>query len=170
MNHHLISLYKQRLSLQNATFSSIEHDDAIVAIVFRVTLPDGTQSILKICPRLNDYRRELHFLRAFAGKLPVPHILQSVEPEDEVYGAILMECFPGAPLSSADFTGELAHQIGSILAQIHLHPAPGYGDLTFPNELSPDPRVHFAFKLEEGFEECGNHLPIGLDRSVPRIF
>src|SRR3990172_5334280 len=107
MNHHLINLYKQRLGLQNATFSGIEHDDAMIAIVFRVKQPDGSQSILKICPRPNDYRRELHFLRAFAGKLPVPHILQTVEPEEEVYGAILMECFPGAPLHTPNYCQEL---------------------------------------------------------------
>jgi len=168
MHRHLISLYKERLDLEKATFSGIEHDDAMVAIVFRVTYPDGAQAILKICPRPYDYLRERYFLTAFAGRLPVPRILQVVEPEEQIYGAILMECFPGAPLNSSDFTKELAYQIGSILARIHLYPArpktahfgcakaPGLNDrkrvhivniepfaIVQPRELSRGPNVQF---------------------------
>ena len=46
-----ISIYRQQLNLQNAVFSRIEHDDAIVAIVYKITQPNGLQLILKIHKR-----------------------------------------------------------------------------------------------------------------------
>lgn len=45
---NLITLYQQRLNLQDSTFSRIEHEDAMVAIVYKVTQPNGAQLILKI--------------------------------------------------------------------------------------------------------------------------
>lgn len=44
---NLITLYQQRLNLQNGMFSRIDHDDAMVAIVYKVTEPNGTQLILR---------------------------------------------------------------------------------------------------------------------------
>lgn len=157
--HHFISLYKKRLHLQNATFSFIDHEDAIVAIVYKITQSNGPDLILKICTRANDYLREVYFLQHLAGKLPVPRILQIVPPETELHGAILMECLSGTLLKTTDFTNPLAYEIGVALARIHLNRVAGYGDLIQPQELSPDPRVHFTLKFEEGFEECSNHLP-----------
>ena len=154
-----IELYRNRLSLQSATFSHIDHDDAMVSVVYRVTLASGTQLILKICPRTNEYLREVYFLRHFADKLPVPRIMQLVYPENGVDGAILMECLPGTLLKSSQFTNALAYEIGSQLACIHLNRVAGYGDLTQPHGLSQDSRVHFTLKFEEGIDECRNHLP-----------
>ena len=99
---NLITSYQQRLTLQNATFSRIEHEDAMVAIVYKVTLSTGTPLILKICTRSNDYLREVYFLTHFAGTLPVPRIIQLVPPEEGIHGAILMECLPGTLLQVAD--------------------------------------------------------------------
>ncbi len=65
----------------------------MVAIVYKITQSDGTQLILKICERPNDYLRELYFLQFFAGTLPVPQVIQFVPPDIDVHGAILMECF-----------------------------------------------------------------------------
>ena len=47
----LIALYQQRLNLQNAIFSRIDHDDAMVAIVYKITQAGGLNLILKICTR-----------------------------------------------------------------------------------------------------------------------
>ena len=110
MDHHIF-LYQQRLNLQDATFSLIDHDDAMVAIVYKVTQPTGLQLILKICARANDYLREVFFLKYFAATLPVPRIMQVFPPEAGIYGAILMECLPGTLLEITDFTNILAHQI-----------------------------------------------------------
>ncbi len=160
---NFVTLYQQLLGLQKATFSRIDHDDAMVAIVYKITQSDGEQFILKICTRGNDYLREVYFLNHFAGELPVPRIIQLVEPQKGVDGAILMECLPGALLKIADFTDALAYEMGSLLARIHLNRVPeGYGDLIQPNDLRPDPRIHFSLKFEEGLAECSNHLPLAL--------
>ncbi len=154
-----MNYYRQHFHLQNATFSRIEHEDAIVATVYKITQPDGVELIIKICERPNDYRREVYFLRYFANKLPVPRIVQLVEPTTNVHGALLLECLPGTVLKKTDLTNALAYEIGSLLAQIHLNRTTGYGDLIQPESLTSDPRVHFTLKFEEGLDECSLHLP-----------
>jgi Ser/Thr protein kinase RdoA (MazF antagonist) len=157
-----ITLYQDLFNLQNADFVRIEHDDAMVAIVYRIMKPDGTQLILKISTRDEDYRREVYFLNYFADKLPVPRIVKALEPQGDVHGAILMECLPGVLLKAAELTDALGFEIGMQLAKIHLNSAAGYGDLTEPESLTSDPRVYFTLKFEEGIEECRHHLPKGL--------
>lgn len=159
---NFIALYQQHLIFQDATFSRIEHEEAIVAIVYKVTLSTGKEFILKICERPNDYLREIYFLKYFAGKLPVPRMMQVVPPDKNINGAILMEYLPGTLLEMTDLTDALAYEIGSLLARIHSNRTAGYGDLIQPENLSPDPRVHFTQKFEEGLEECSNHLPRAL--------
>ncbi|MBI2812483.1 MAG: phosphotransferase [Candidatus Melainabacteria bacterium] len=148
----LISLYQQRLNLPGATFTLIDHEDAMVATVYKITQPPSTPLILKICTRTPDYLREVYFLNYFVGKIPVPRIVQIVQPEKGVPGAILMECLPGTLLT--EFTDSLAYEMGSVLARIHLNRTPGYGDLIEPNNLSSDPRVPFTQKFDEGLAEC----------------
>lgn len=167
---NFIALYQQLLNLQSASFTRIDHDDAMVAIVYKVAQPSGTELILKICASANDYLREVYFLKHFADKLPVPRILEVVQPESGIDGAILMECLPGELLKMTDFTPLLAYEIGSLLARIHLNRAAGYGDFTQPGELSPDPRAYFSLKYEEGFDECRNHLPKTLLEQCRRYF
>jgi Ser/Thr protein kinase RdoA (MazF antagonist) len=167
---NLITLYQQRLNLQNATFSRVDHDDAMVAAVYKITQPSGKQLILKICERLNDYLREVYFLNYFAGKVPVPRIIQLIEPETNIHGSVLMEHLPGTLLKIADFTDALAYEMGSLLALIHINRVAGYGDFIKPQELKPDPRAHFTLKFEEGLEECNNHLPKALLEQCHRYY
>ena len=127
MTQNLIDIYQRLLNLQTATFSLIDHEDAMVATVYKVTSSDGLTFILKVCDRKNDYFREVYFLNYFAGKLPVPRIVQVVEPGISIHGAILMEYLPGALLKGEDLTDRLAHEIGSCLAKIHLNRVEGYG-------------------------------------------
>ncbi len=154
-----VTFYQQRLNLQSATFSRIDHEDAMVAIVYKITQTTGPDLILKIYTRPRDYLHEVYFLKHLAGTVPVPRILQVVEPEMNLHGAILMECLPGTLLKMTDLTDSLAYELGCCLARIHLNRVEGYGDLTQPQDLSPDPRVYFTLKFEEGFAECSNHLP-----------
>lgn len=58
---NLITLYQERLDLKGSFFLRIDHDDVMVAVVYKVTLPNGTEFILKICSRTNDYLREIYF-------------------------------------------------------------------------------------------------------------
>lgn len=156
-----IELYSKLLGLQSARFSLIEHVDAMVAIVYRIYKSDGEELILKICDRVNDYLREVHFLKFFAGKIPVPRIVNIVEPKEGIHGAILMECLKGTLLQTHELSEELAIEIGQSLGTIHLAKLQGFGD-PVQNDLSLDPRTYFTFKFEEGLNECLNHLSADL--------
>lgn len=166
----MITLYQERLQLQNSKFIRIDHDDAMVAVVYRVIKPDGTELILKICPRDVDFRREVYFLRYFAEKLPVPRIMGVVEPAAGAYGAILMEHLKGDLLKLTDVTEEMAYKMGSLFARIHANRAPGYGDLTRPETLTHDSTVYFGRKFEENFAECRDHLPQELLQYCRRFY
>ena len=156
---NLVVQYRERLGLKNAQFLRIDHDDAMVALVYKIIQPNAAPLILKICSRSHDYLHEVYFLKCFSGKLPVPRIVQTIPPENTIHGAILMECLPGTLLKMEDFSDGLAYEMGALLACIHLNRTSGYGDLTQPESLNPDPRFHFTLKFEEGLEECRNHLP-----------
>ncbi len=166
----LIPLYKERLNLQHAEFTFVDHDDAMVATVFKVTLENDKHLILKVCSRIGDYLREAYFLSHFTGKLPVPRIIQLIPPEANLHGAILMECLPGELLKTENLDDNLAHEIGSLLGRMHFERVKGYGDLTDPTSLSIDPRVPFTMKFEEGLEECVNHLSIALLEKCRRYY
>lgn len=166
----LISLYKERLNLHQANFTVIDHEDAMVATVFKIALENGRDLILKICSRTDDYLREAYFLNHFAGKLPVPRIIQLVPPASNLDGAILMECLPGHLLKIENLNDDLCYQIGSLLAKIHQTSFEEYGDLIEPEKLSSDPRISFSLKFEEGMEECQDHLPKALLTNVRRYY
>ncbi len=157
--HNLIDYYQQHLNLQDATFHKIEHEDAIVATVYNVTLLDGRQYILKICHRSHDFLCEAYYLSYFKNIIPVPQIIELIEPTTDIPGAILMECLQGELLKKSMLTDTLAYEIGSLLGKIHNNKVAGYGDLTNPSPLSNDPTSYFTFKFEEGISECSDHLP-----------
>lgn len=158
----MISIYKRQLKLDDCMFSRIEHEDAIVAIVYLITKPNSEQYILKISSRSRDYYREIYFLNYFKNVFPVAQIINVVEPSADIHGAILMQCLPGTLLQSSELTQELAYEIGAILANIHMQRTDYYGDLIESSSLSLYPKNHFTFKFEEGLVECENHLPQGL--------
>ena len=154
-----VALYKKRLKIPNATFCRIDHHDAMVAIVYKIIEPNGHERILKICERSSDYLKEAYFLNYFASKLPVPRIIQLVEPDTNLHGAILMECIPGVLLSTIQTSNKLAYEMGEALANIHLHRTSGYGDLIAQENFNSNPRIPFTMKFEEGMDECKDHLP-----------
>lgn len=166
----LINWYQHRLNLKEAIFSRIDHDDAMVAIVYKITQSNGKLLILKICSRSGEYLREAYFLEHFAEKLPVPRIIQLVPPEANVHGAILMECLPGELLKIEDIHDKLAYEIGALLGRMHLEGVESHGDLTDPISLSINPRIPFTMKFEEGMDECRDHLPSDLLTNVRQYF
>lgn len=162
--------YQKHLRLQNAQFSLIEHEDAIVAIVYKVTMPNGDEFILKICEHNNHFHREVYFLNALQDKISVPKIIRCLEPKPGIPGAILMEYLSGQVLKKETLTSELAKQAGSELARLHLNKAKGYGDLIKEETLSSDPKAHLIQKFEEGISECQPHLPSPLIEKCRHFF
>ncbi len=162
-------IYRELLDLKTATFIRIEHEEGIVAVVYKVTIGGAKPLILKISDRPFDHHRELYFLNRFAGKLPVPKVIKVCEPRKGVHGAILMECIPGDLLKSEEISGDLAFELGRSLAIIHQERFLGYGD-PMQEALKNDPRSYFIFKFKEGLEECAGHLPVDLlDRCWSRF-
>jgi len=153
-----IASYSSVLGLTGATFKRVDRVDSLVAVVYEVCRPGAAPLILKICPRLGDYHRELYFLRMFAQELPVPAVVGSVPPSDELAGAVLMTRLPGASLQAAAMTDAIAYELGSLLARIHLHRTARYGDLTTPTGLHEMALVPLRSKIEEALAECEGHL------------
>lgn len=164
------SFYQQHFCLQDATFSLIDHNDAMVAIVYKVTCKTGEQFILKICSRAGEYQREVYFLNHLAGTLPVPRIIQTFPPEANIDGAILMEYVPGRLLSNMDCTDALAYESGLLLACIHLNRTAGYGDPSQSETLSTNLQDYFIAKFQEGVDECRGHLPDVLIAQCQKYF
>ncbi len=166
----LVPLYKKRLNLPKAQFTFIDHEDGMVAAVFKISQPGRPDLILKVCSRKGDFLRESYFLSRFSGKILVPRIIQLIELEEGLDAAVLMECIQGDLLKPEAITKTLASEIGALLARIHLEYAEGYGDLTDTSHLSSDPRISFTMKFEEGLEECKGHLPESLLETCRRHF
>jgi len=152
-----IAPYLEEFGYQELSVSRIDHEDAIVAVVYKITEPDGRDFILKISEREPDYIREIFFLRLLKVKLPIPRIVKDVPPQKGRHGAILMECLPGALLNPNEMTQALACELGSSLARLHLNRFPGYGDPI--KDLSENPTEYLSFKFNEGLSECSDHLP-----------
>jgi hypothetical protein len=83
-----ILLYKERLNLPEAQFTFIDHEDAMVAAVFKISQSGRPDLILKVCSRKGDFLRESYFLSRFAGKIPVPKIIQLIEQEAGMDAAV----------------------------------------------------------------------------------
>lgn len=160
-----IAFYQERLNLKEASFARIDHEDAMVAIVYRITKVDGTSLILKISEREKDYFRERLFLKHLEGKF-IPKIIQVIPPQTGIHGAILMECLQGDLLT--ELTPALSNELGRALALIHNNYLSGYGDPV--ENLNNDPRAYFTLKFEEGLEECKNHLSASLIDACKKYF
>ena len=116
----LIETYSEYFGLNEAVFSRIDHNDMMVAVVYRVELSSGKSLILKICTRNKDFYRELYFLNVLEGFLPVPKVLIVAEPTDNRAGAILMEYLEGFILNESDWTHDLAYEVGKKISTASL--------------------------------------------------
>lgn len=144
-----LAIYRKIFGLEGAAFSEIHHSEGIVATVFKIESTQNVTYILKICSRPKDYFCETYFLKYFSNLLPIPRIVALRKPEKNIPGAILLEYLSGALLTASDLTPALATEIGRCLAQIHLHKANGYGDLTQPQQLVCQPDIYFTAKWKE---------------------
>lgn len=161
--------YLKLLNLKSDSLCKIVHEDAMVAEVYKVLRTDGQELILKISERERDFYREAYFLKLLSNLLPVPKIIQLVEPSQGVHGAILMECLRGDLLSEDQLNGGLARELGSCLAILHKTRASGYGD-PLDSNLSKSPAEYFAFKFYEGIEECKSQLPLQVLKKWEQYF
>ena len=155
----LITIYQQHFRLEEATFLRIEHDEAMVAAVYKIILPNQSTRLLKICSRSEDYFREVYYLRRLASLIPIARLIDKIPPTSDTPGAVLMGYIPGELLKKGKASENLAYEIGLALAKIHQNRTEKYGDPTQPQTLITTPAVPFLLKFEEGLTECHAHLP-----------
>lgn len=159
----MLEKYRKLLNLsKNIKFSKIDHDNAMVATVYKVESSGKPRFILKICDRPHDYTNEVYFLSHFEKQIQVPAIIKILPPSQENHGAILMEYLSGCLLRPSLITREIAFQLGKSLAIIHSNKTDGFGYLKRDAELVSEPTSHFKEKFLEGIDECKNHLPADL--------
>ncbi|MCI5052722.1 MAG: aminoglycoside phosphotransferase family protein [Simkaniaceae bacterium] len=151
--------YKEYFSLSDADFEKFDHNNAIIADVFKVVEPSNAPRVLKLCPREGDFFRERFFLSNLAGKLPVPALLGSFEPFANEAGAILMSYIEGRLLSDHEWCDELAFDIGAKLGLVHSNRMQYFGDPTKKETLFQSAADYFHEKFAEELEECAGHLP-----------
>lgn len=158
-----LNLYAREFNLDSPKFVRINHNDAIIAQVYQVLLPrQPSRFILKVCPQVEDYFREVFFLKKLYGSLRVPQIISKYDPSDGHFGAVLMQELAGELLKRDDWSDDLAFEIGCALAHIHDHQAEMYGDLANQKALIKSPNQYFNEKFEEELKECRGHLPESL--------
>ncbi|MGK5595504.1 MAG: aminoglycoside phosphotransferase family protein [Parachlamydiaceae bacterium] len=153
----ILKPYHTILDLDPTSLSLISHQDALVANVYRVTR-NHQDFILKICPRAADYQREIYFLNYFADLLPTPRIIGKVDPQEGLFGAVLMTALNGDLLNQSRISEKMAYETGSILAIIHQQRAEGFGDIALQLQLKQKATPAFTEKFLEGIEECRPRL------------
>lgn len=140
-----------QLNLEDARVLQIVHSEAMIADVYRIEEANKLPLILKIHSRASDFHRELYFLTALRGVIPVPRIVATLEP------SLLMECLEGSLLEGSEWTDELAFDCGATLAKLHSARKESFGDPTHAHFRTA--RAYFQEKFFEELEECKQHLP-----------
>lgn len=106
------------------------------SLVRILTLEGGERLVLKIPFVRRKLHRELYALRELQGDLPVPQVVDCWMADDEGPGALLLSLLPGAVITGP-VSGELAANLGALLARLHRHSLGWYGDVYDPAERSP---------------------------------
>ena len=81
-------IYREKFGLQKAQFQLIEHDDAIIATVYKVIVSPKKILILKICSRSEDYFREVYFLRILQEWSLIPQLIQTIDPSKGYFNGV----------------------------------------------------------------------------------
>jgi Ser/Thr protein kinase RdoA (MazF antagonist) len=166
----LLDIYREKFNLHDARFERIEHEDAMVAPVYKITKNLHEQFILKVFENKKHYLRERFFLNYFYGQIPVPKILNVIDPQINIYGAILMEYKEGSVMKITDFNASIAKQAGAVLAEIHSNRTNSYGELIETTQSNFNPIEIVSVKFEEGLKECIGHLPDQLIEQTKNYF
>lgn len=157
--------YLSQLNFAIKSISKIEHEDCLSSTVYKIILKDDTPLILKIFYHSTRYRREAYFLNRLQKQLPVPEIIDCVEPDGNLQGALVMECIPGEILQPATLTETQSFKMGVLLARVHQQRTQYHGDLTQPDENKTPKQGMFDY-LNESIAECeGVISPLLLDNS-----
>lgn len=155
---NILQYYQEAFHLKKAQFMRIDHNDTIIAAVYKVVVPDHPSMILKLCTKDKHFHRELFFLNKLKGLLPIPTIIDTIKPTSSHRGGILMPFIEGNIPTEKDFSPTIAMHLGKMIATLHSHKTTGYGDLTDPTSLKAHAAADFQEKFYEELEECAPNL------------
>lgn len=163
-----LNAYKTFFSLNDAQFTLIEHEDAIVSIVYKIETSDNKLLILKISPRKEQISREAYALKCFSSLLPVPKVIKIMPPSTLMPGAVLMTFIPGEILKTSEVTPTIAFSAGICLAKVHTYRTTGFCDSIESNQIEPSATLYFKEKFLKSLDECHEILSKSLYSQLKR--
>jgi len=101
--------------------------DSYSSTVRFIELSSGQRVVLKIPYVRRKLLREMRAIHELSD-LPVPRLIDAWVPDDVSPGALLLSRLPGTVIHGA-LTSDLAWQMGRLLARVHTHTFPHYGDV-----------------------------------------
>ena len=165
-----LSNYLEAFNLDKAECIRIDHNETIIADVYKVIIPNQKPLILKVCAKDKHFYRENLFLKRLDNQLPVPKIIDTLKPSPSLKGALLIEFLEGDIPKEGDWSTDLAYTLGSSLASLHLNKTTGYGELISPSQLTDDAAPSFYEKFEEELAECKPHFSKELSEQCENYF
>ena len=165
--------YLEKLALKNIqSIEKIVHENSLSSSIYLIT-QNAQKYILKIPYNEIRYFREVYFLNFLKDKIKIPKIIKTIEPEEKLSGAILMEYIDGDILNAKTLTKTQAFQMGELLACVHNIPCKYFGDVA-KNELNSTNNLTFQKILKDDFfeslEECQNVLPDDFLKKIELFF
>lgn len=134
--------------------------------VRRVTLRSGERLILKIPFARHKLLRELTALRALQHDLPVPEVIDAWVPADEGCGAMLLSHLPGAIIEEP-VSPRLAYELGALLAKLHTHRLPWYGEVFEPTDPTEQDWWDVMRKrFQDWLRSCSGVVDAGLIQDI----
>ncbi len=167
-NKKLFESYLSKLSVDIIRKEKLEHEDSLSSEIYKLYLKKGSSLILKISYSKERWNREIYFLNKLINIIPVPMIIEEINPEDNFSGAILMECLQGTIIQPKDLNDQLAYKIGKLLAQIHSIKCENFGDVA-NNIVIKDAKTILRNYYLESFDECKNHLDFNLLNKIEKF-
>jgi aminoglycoside phosphotransferase (APT) family kinase protein len=168
----MLKPYLEKLSLKVVHSEQIIHEDSLSSSIFKLICEDET-FILKITFNEERFRREKYYLNKVKDYIPVPKIIDLVEPTKELKGAILMQYLPSSIVFAVSLNNDLAYQMGALLAKLHQIPTRFYEDKTKGENLEPtleNGKYILKDYFERSFNECKNTLDINLLKHTEKYF
>jgi Ser/Thr protein kinase RdoA (MazF antagonist) len=142
--------------------------DSYSSEVYRLTLEDGEDVVLKIPFNKIKVSREYRMLTRLKGKLPVPEVLGYWEGDGEITGALLLSFIDGLPLSG-EISDDMAYKMGKLLGRLHSLRAEGYGD-GIGESAEPEWWQGIKDRFTEWVEDCRKIMPESELRQCINLF
>jgi Ser/Thr protein kinase RdoA (MazF antagonist) len=135
-----------------------------------LSLQSGERLVLKIPFIQRKVQRELNALQHLQAELPVPQVVDAWLPDDDQPGALLLSLLPGK-IITGKVSQKLAYSLGELLARLHTHELPRFGDGFDSNELMPAGWWELFDQAYKGWQPlCEQVLPATLIQRTLSVY